>query len=265
MHPVLTIAKRAALSASRILLRHFDHLERLNVTEKKRNDFVSEADVQSEREIIQILHKTYPNHSILAEESGAQTGQDEYQWLIDPLDGTTNFLHGIPHFAISIAFRHKNRLEAGLVYDPIRQEMFSASRGEGAQINDRRIRVSGVNSVEHALLGTGFPFLHPARQPAYLSFFNSLFGKCVGIRRAGAASLDLSYVASGRLDGFWEMNLKPWDIGAGVLLVQEAGGLVSDFTGGNEFMKSGDIVAGNPKVFKGLLQEMQPHLEAKKG
>ena len=261
MHPVLTIAKRAALSASRILLRHFDHLERLNVTEKRRNDFVSEADIQSEREIIQILHKTYPNHSILAEESGSQTGQDEYQWLIDPLDGTTNFLHGIPHFAISIAFRHKNRLEAGLVYDPIRQEMFSASRGEGAQLNDRRIRVSGVNSLEQALLGTGFPFLHPARQSAYLSFFNSLFGKCVEIRRAGAASLDLSYVASGRLDGFWEMNLKPWDIGAGVLLVQEAGGLVSDCAGGNDFMKSGDIVAGNPKVFKGLLQDIQPHLE----
>lgn len=263
MHPVLTIAKRAALSASRILLRHFDHLERLNVTEKQRNDFVSEADIQAEQDIIQILHKTYPNHSILAEESGAQTGQDDYQWVIDPLDGTINFLHGIPHFAISIAFRHKNRLEAGLVYDPIRQEMFSASRGEGAQINDRRIRVGGVNSLEHALLGTGFPFLNPQRQPAYLSFFNSLFGKCVEIRRAGAASLDLSYVASGRLDGFWEMNLKPWDIGAGVLLVQEAGGLVSDFNGGNDFMKSGDIVAGNPKLFKALLQEMQPHFEAK--
>lgn len=260
MHPALTIAKRAALSASRILLRHFDHLERLNVTEKQRNDFVSEADIQAERDIIQILHKTYPNHSILAEESGAQEGQDDYQWIIDPLDGTINFLHGIPHFAISIAFRHKNRLEAGVVYDPIRQEMFTASRGEGAQINDRRIRVGGVNSLEHALLGTGFPFLLPQRQPAYLSFFNSLFSKCVEIRRAGTASLDLSYVASGRLDGFWEMNLKPWDIGAGVLLVQEAGGLVSDFNGGNDFMKSGDIIAGNPKVFKALLQEIQPHL-----
>jgi myo-inositol-1(or 4)-monophosphatase len=260
MHPVLTIAKRAALGASRILLRHFDHLERLNVTAKNRNDFVSEADVQTEREIIQILRKTYPNHGILAEETGEQPGQDEYQWVIDPLDGTTNFLHGIPHFAVSIAFRHRNRLEAGLVYDPIRQEMFTASRGEGAQVNDRRIRVSGIIQLENALLGTGFPFRHPQHQTAYLSFFGGLFGKCVEIRRAGAASLDLSYVAAGRLDGFWEIGLKKWDIAAGALIVQEAGGLVSDFGGGNDFMKSGHIVAGSPKVFKALLQEMRPIL-----
>ena len=260
MHPALTIAKRAALSASRILLRHFDHLERLSVTAKQRNDFVSEADVQAEQEIIQILRKTYPNHGILAEESGEQHGHDDYQWVIDPLDGTTNFLHGIPHFAISIGFRHKNRLEAGLVYDPIRQEMFTASRGAGAQINDRRMRVSNIPQMENALLGTGFPFRHPQHQPAYLNFFGSLFGKCVEVRRAGAASLDLAYVASGRLDGYWEFGLKEWDIAAGALLVQEAGGLVSDFVGGNDFMKSGNIVAGNPKVFKALLQEMRPHL-----
>lgn len=260
MHPALTIAKRAALSASRILLRHFDNLERLSVTAKQRNDFVSEADVQAEQEIIQILRKTYPNHGILAEESGEQHGHDDYQWVIDPLDGTTNFLHGIPHFAISIGFRHKNRLEAGLVYDPIRQEMFTASRGAGAQMNDRRMRVSNIPQMENALLGTGFPFRHPQHQPAYLNFFGSLFGKCVEVRRAGAASLDLAYVASGRLDGYWEFGLKEWDIAAGALLVQEAGGLVSDFVGGNDFMKSGNIVAGNPKVFKALLQEMRPHL-----
>lgn len=260
MNPVLTIAKRAALSASRILLRHFDHLERLSVTAKQRNDFVSEADLQAERDIIQILRKTYPNHGILAEESGEQPGQDDYQWVIDPLDGTTNFLHGIPHFAISIGFRHKNRLEAALVYDPIRQEMFTASRGSSAQLNDRRIRVSGINSLENALLGTGFPFRYPQHQPSYLNFFGSLFNKCVEIRRAGAASLDLAYVASGRLDAFWEIGLKPWDLAGGLLLVQEAGGLVSDFQGGNDFMKSGNIVAGNPKIFKALLQEMQPYL-----
>ena len=260
MHPALTIAKRAALSASRILLRHFDNLERLSVTAKQRNDFVSEADVQAEQEIIQTLRKTYPNHGILAEESGEQHGHDDYQWVIDPLDGTTNFLHGIPHFAISIGFRHKNRLEAGLVYDPIRQEMFTASRGAGAQMNDRRMRVSNIPQMENALLGTGFPFRHPQHQPAYLNFFGSLFGKCVEVRRAGAASLDLAYVASGRLDGYWEFGLKEWDIAAGALLVQEAGGLVSDFVGGNDFMKSGNIVAGNPKVFKALLQEMRPHL-----
>ncbi len=262
MHPVLTIAKRAALSASRILLRHFDQLERLTVTEKRPSDFVSEADVQAEQDIIQILRKTYPDHGILAEESGEQSGKDDCQWIIDPLDGTTNFLHGIPHFAISIAFRYKNRLEAGLIYDPIRQEMFTASRGEGAQVNDRRIRVSGINTLENALLGTGFPFRHPRHQPAYLQFFNALFGRCVEIRRAGAASLDLSYVAAGRLDAYWEMSLKPWDIAAGALIVQEAGGLISDFSGGNDFMKSGHIVTGNPKLFKALLQEMQPYLNA---
>ncbi len=261
MHPVLTIAKRAALSASRILLHHFDHLERLNVSAKQRNDFVSDADMQAEQEIIQILRKTYPNHGILAEESGEQYGQDDYQWVIDPLDGTTNFLHGIPHFAISIGFRHKTRLEAGLIYDPIRQELFTAARGTGAQVNDRRMRVSGVPQMESALLGTGFPFRHPQHQPAYLNFFGSLFDKCVEVRRAGAASLDLAYVASGRLDGYWEFGLKEWDIAAGALLVQEAGGLVSDFVGGNDFMKSGNIVAGNPKIFKALLRQMQPCLK----
>ena len=260
MNPVLTIAKRAALSASRILLRHFDHLERLNITTKQRNDFVTEADLQAERDIIQILRKTYPNHGILAEESGEQPGQDEYQWVIDPLDGTTNFIHGIPHFAISIGFRHKNRLEAALVFDPIRQELFTASRGGSAQLNDRRIRVSNINALENALLGTGFPFRHPQHQPAYLNLFGRLFNKCVEIRRPGAASLDLSYVAAGRFDAFWEIGLKPWDLAGGVLLVQEAGGLVSDFSGGNDFMKSGNIVAGNPKIFKALLQEIQPHL-----
>lgn len=260
MNPVLTIAKRAALSAGRILLRHFDHLDRLTVATKQRSDFVSEADVQAEREIIQILRRTYPSHGILAEESGEQPGSDDYQWIIDPLDGTTNFLHGIPHFAVSIAFRHKNRLEAALVYDPIRQEMFIASRGESAQMNDRRIRVGGVATLEQALLGTGFPFRHPQHQAAYLSFFNALMGRCLEIRRAGAASLDLAYVAAGRLDGYWELGLKPWDTAGGALLVMEAGGLVSDFAGGNDFLLSGNIVAGNPRIFKALLQEMQPHL-----
>ena len=261
MNPVLTIAKRAALSASRILLRHFDHLDRLTVTTKQRSDFVSEADMQAEREIIEVLRKTYPDHAILAEESGAQPGQDDdHQWIIDPLDGTTNFLHGIPHFAISIAFRQRRRLEAALVYDPIRQEMFLASRGESAQLNDRRIRAGNVTVLENALLGTGFPFRHPPHQPAYLNMFNGLMGRCLEIRRAGAASLDLAYVAAGRLDGYWEIGLKPWDMAGGALLVLEAGGLVGDFGGGNDYLRTGNIVAGSPKVFKTLLQELQPHL-----
>lgn len=224
-------------------------------------NLVTDADRQAEEQIVRTILSAYPSHRILAEERGQDGSTDSpYQWIIDPLDGTTNFLHGIPHFAISIAFRHKNRLEAALVYDPIRQEMFTASRGGSAQLNDRRMRVSGINSLENALLGTGFPFRHPRHRPAYLGMFGALFDKCAEIRRAGAASLDLAYVATGRLDAYWEIGLKAWDIAGGALLVQEAGGLVSDFGGGNDFMKTGNIVAGNPKVFKALLQEMQPHL-----
>lgn len=257
MHPALTIAKRAALSASRILLRHFDNLERLSVTAKQRNDFVSEADVQAEQEIIQTLRKTYPNHGILAEESGEQHGHDDYQWVIDPLDGTTNFLHGIPHFAISIGFRHKNRLEAGLVYDPIRQEMFTASRGAGAFLNDRRIRVSRRTRLNESLIGTGFPFRQFDHVDAYLAMFKELTQKTAGIRRPGAASLDLAYVASGRFDGFWEMGLSPWDMAAGVLLIQEAGGLVSDLSGEANYLTTGNLVAGTPKIFGQLLPIIQ--------
>jgi len=261
MHPAVTIAKRAALSAGKITLRYLERLDRIAVTAKRRNDFVSDADLSAEQEIIGILRNIYPSHGILAEESG-QTGDagDEYQWIIDPLDGTTNYLHGIPHYAVSIALRHKGRLEAGVVYDPIRQEMFTASRGSGAQLNDRRIRVKSLTTLDGALLGTGFPFRYPQYLPAYLGMFGSLATWCAEIRRAGSAALDLAYVAAGRLDGFWEIGLKEWDMAAGVLLIQEAGGLVGDFGGGEEFMKTGNIVAGSPKVFKALLQDIHPHL-----
>lgn len=261
MHPTLTIAKRAALNAGRILLRQFERVDRLVINAKRRNDFVSEADVQAEEEIIRSLTKIYPHHSFLAEESGSTMGTaSEFQWIIDPLDGTTNFIHGLPHFAVSIAFQERGRLEAAVVYDPIRQEMFTASRGGGAHLNDRRIRVRNVNALEVALLGTGFPIRHPQHIPAYLNMFGNLFTQCAELRRAGSASLDLAYLAAGRLDGFWEIGLKPWDMAAGALLIQEAGGLVSDFAGGHEFLKTGNIAAGAPKVFKALLQTMQPHL-----
>lgn len=260
MHPAITIAKRAALGASRIVLRHFERLDRLAINEKQRNDFVSEADVQAEQEIIRTLRKIYPNHGILAEESGSIPSGDEFQWIIDPLDGTTNFLHGLPHFCVSIALRHKDRLEAAVIYDPIRQEMFTASRGGGAQLNDHRIRVKSLPSLDRALLGTGFPFRYPQHLQAYLGMFGSLFTKCAEMRRAGSAALDLAYVATGRLDGFWEIGLNEWDTAAGILLVQEAGGLVGDFGGGHEFFRTGNIVAGSPKVFKAIIQEIQPHL-----
>lgn len=261
MHPTITIAKRAALEAGKIILRYIERLDRITINAKQHNDFVSEADIQAEQEIIRVVRRIYPNHGILTEEAGFLSASDnECQWIIDPLDGTTNFLHGFPHFAVSIAFRHKLRLEAGVVYDPIRQEMFSASRGDGAQLNERRIRVGSVNSLDAALLGTGFPMRYPQHRQAYLAMFSSLFMQCAELRRAGSAALDLAYVAAGRLDGFWEIGLKEWDIAAGTLLVQEAGGLVGDFAGGNDFFKTGNIVTGNPKLFKALLQNLQPHL-----
>jgi len=252
---------KAARKAARGLVKDFREVENLQVSSKGPGDFVTRADREAERVLKEELMDGRPNYGWLGEETGETEGTDPTRrWIVDPLDGTTNFLHGIPHFAVSIAFRHKNRLEAALVYDPIRQEMFVASRGESAQVNDRRIRVSNVIPMENALLGTGFPFRHPQHQPAYLSIFNALMGRCLEIRRAGAASLDLAYVAAGRLDGYWEIGLKPWDIAGGALLVLEAGGLVGDFGGGNDFLQSGNIVAGNPKAFKALLQEMQPHL-----
>lgn len=261
MHPTLTIAERAALNAGKIIMRGLERLDRIVITAKQRNDFVSEVDVQAEQEIINVLRRAFPSHGIFAEESGNTKGNNEdYQWIVDPLDGTTNFLHGFPHFAVSIALRYKGRLEIGVIYDPIRQEMFTAARGNGAQLNGRRIRVRNVSKLDSALLGTGFPLRHPVHIPAYLGMFEELLPRCAELRRAGSAALDLAYVGAGRLDGFWEIGLSAWDMAAGALLVQEAGGLVGDFAGGNEFLKNGNIAAGNPKIFKALLQSIQPHL-----
>ncbi len=256
---MLNIAVRAARSAGNLIVRYVDRLDTLSVTAKKRNDFVSEVDRLAEEEIIRILRKAYPSHGILAEEAGIQEG-DEYVWVIDPLDGTTNFLHGFPQFAVSIALKHKGRIEQGVVYDPLRQELFTATRGTGAQLNDRRLRVSRQTSLEGALLGTGFPFKMQQHLDTYLATFKALFPQTAGIRRAGAASLDLAYVASARLDGFWEIGLSEWDMAAGILLVQEAGGIVGDFSGGHEFLATGNIITGNPKVFVAMVKAIQPHL-----
>ena len=259
MHPTLNIAVRAARSAGNVIIRNLDRLDSLAVHTKDRNDFVTEVDRQAEQEIISTLRKAYPDHGILAEESGL-TGGDEYQWIIDPLDGTTNFLHGFPQFAVSIALRHKGRLEQGVVYDPLRQELFTATRGAGATLNDRRIRVTRRPSLEGALLGTGFPFKEQHHLDAYLDMFRALFPRTAGIRRPGSAALDLSYVAAGRLDGFWEIGLNIWDMAAGVLLIQEAGGLSSDFSGGHDYLESGNLVSGNPKVFADILRAIRPHV-----
>lgn len=261
MQALLNTAFKGARKASQIILHKFDRLDTITIKEKNINDFVSEVDHASEQAIIETLKEAYPEHSILSEEFGVVEGNPNEQWIIDPLDGTTNFIHGVPHFCISIAFKQDGKLEHGLVYDPIRQELFTASRGKGARLNDKRIRVSGCSNISHALIGTGFPVRQHQQLGHYLKMFESIFTKSSGIRRNGAAALDLAYVAAGRFDGFWELCLQPWDIAAGTLLIQEAGGLVSDLYGNNTFMESGNIVAGNSKVFKAMLQTINQVLK----
>jgi myo-inositol-1(or 4)-monophosphatase len=260
---MLNIALRAARKAGEMLVRASDQLDTLRVDEKKQNDFVTEVDRAAEREIVSQLRRAYPDHAFLGEEGGASGNADaEYRWIIDPLDGTTNFVRGIPHYAISIACEYRGQIEHALVLDPVRREEFLASRGRGAQLNGRRIRISNRKGMEGSLIGTGIPFQSRSEPhiPAYARSLEAVAARTAGVRRAGAAALDLAYVAAGRLDGFWEIGLQPWDIAAGVLLVREAGGLVSDFNGGNDYMQSGNIVCGGPRVFKGLLQLVQPHL-----
>ena len=259
MQPTLNIAIRAARSAGRILLRYFERVDQLQIQVKGPNDFVSEVDRGAEEAIIQQLRSTFPDHAILAEESGTQ-GKSDYEWVIDPLDGTTNYLHGFPQFSISIALRHRGRLECGLVYDPLREEMFTAARGEGAQLNDRRIRVGKRLSLDGALIGTGFPFREQRHLGAYLGMFKDLIESTAGLRRPGSAALDFAYVASGRTDGFWELGLSEWDFAAGALLVSEAGGTVTDLVGGTSHFKTGNVVAGNLKVHQALLEKLSPHL-----
>ncbi|MDH3714883.1 MAG: inositol monophosphatase [Gammaproteobacteria bacterium] len=252
MHPMLNMAIRAARAAGDVIIRHVERVDTLRIERKQRYDFVSEVDRLAEHEIISIAHKAYPDHGILAEESGRQSGND-YLWIIDPLDGTTNFLHGMPHFAVSIAIQHKQHIEHGVIYDPMRQELFTASRGAGAQLNNRRIRVSKLRHLHDALLGTGFPFREGQPLSNYLAVQETFMQRTAGIRRPGAAALDLAYVAAGRFDGFWEANLNLWDIAAGVLLVREAGGLVGSLDGSDDYLESGNVLAANPHIFMEML------------
>ncbi len=263
MEPMINIALRAARKAGENVVRASDDLDRIDVVAKGVNDYVSEVDIIAEQEIIYHLQKAYPDHAILGEETGLTGSEDaEYQWVIDPLDGTTNYARGIPHYAISIACLHKGKLEHAVIVDPVRREEFTASRGRGAQLNGRRLRVSKRNSLDGALLGTGIPFKGHCddKLEAYAKTVELLAGECAGIRRAGAASLDLAYVAAGRLDAFWEIGLAKWDIAAGALLIKEAGGLVSDIDASDNYLESGNIVCGNPKCFKAVLQVTKPLL-----
>lgn len=256
---MLNIAVRAARNAGDIIQRSSENVGQLTVNKKSKNDFVSEVDRTAEREIIQVIKYAYPDHSIIAEESGEHKGND-YTWIIDPLDGTTNYLHGYPQYAVSIALKHKGKTEVGVVYDPLRDELFTAEKGGGAMLNNRRIRVTKQTELSTALIGTGFPFKYPQHLDAYLSMFKTLTPKTAGIRRAGSAALDLAYLAAGRLDGFWEIGLKEWDMAAGILLVQEAGGVVTDFSFNDNFVKSGNIITGNPKMHQAIYQAIEPYV-----
>lgn len=259
MHPMLNIAVKAARRAGSIINRATRNLDIVVVKEKVANDYVSEVDHEAEQSIIKTLLDAYPDHSILAEESGA-AGKSEYQWIIDPLDGTTNFLHGFPQYSVSIALMHKGMVTQAVVYDPSRNDLFTATRGRGAMLNDTRLRVSKRAQLKSSLVGTGFPFRQLEHIDPYLAMLREMMKSTSGVRRPGAAALDLAYVAAGRLDGFWELGLSPWDMAAGALLITEAGGLVGDLEGNEGYLKSGNIVAGNPKVFAQLIQLLSPHL-----
>jgi myo-inositol-1(or 4)-monophosphatase len=258
MHPLLNIAIRAARRAGEVIARSIPKLESIEIHAKDRHDYVTEVDRSAELEIINIIRHHYPDHAVLAEESGA-SGSNETRWIIDPLDGTTNFLHGFPAYAVSIGCEVRGRLEVGTVYDVLRQELFTATRGVGAQLDGRRIRVSRRRGLEGALLATGFPFRANDDLDTYLEMLRVVMPQVAGVRRAGSAALDLAYVAAGRVDGFWELGLKPWDTAAGMLLVTEAGGHLSKIDG-EEYQYDGDICAGTPRIHAALVAAFTPLL-----
>jgi myo-inositol-1(or 4)-monophosphatase len=252
-HPVLNVAIEAAHAAGNIMRRQMQHVDAIPVERKARHDYVSEVDKACEAEIVREISRYYPDHAFLCEEGG-KTGDSEYVWVIDPLDGTSNYLHGIPHFAVSIAQQVKGRTEHAVVYDPIRDELFTASKGSGAFLNSKRIRVSTRSGLEGAVLATAFPFRHREHLQAYAKVFQAVFSKVEDFRRAGTASLDLAWVAAGRMDGYFEVALKPWDVAAGALIVREAGGVVMDFDGSDAVEDSGSIIAAPFKVMTPLRQ-----------
>ncbi|PID50488.1 MAG: inositol monophosphatase [Proteobacteria bacterium] len=261
MHPMLNIASRTARMAGELIRRYAGEVDRLQIYNKEANDFVTEVDRKAEREIVYALRRAYPDHAILGEEGGQQGAADaEYQWVVDPLDGTTNFIYGIPQFAVSIGLKQRGRLLLGVIFDPLRNELFAAARGEGATLNNRRIRVSQCTSLQGSLLSTGIPFRANQNLDVYTETLKALLPGTAGVRRLGSAALDLAYVACGRFDGFWEFGLNEWDMAAGLLIVQEAGGLVGDLNGGNTHLQSGDVLAANPKIFKEMVQRLHPVL-----
>ena len=263
MQPMLNIAVRAARRAGDIIIRSLNRVHQLEVRSKDRNDFVTDVDTKAEQDIIETIRRTFPDHAFLAEESGrtaSRSGSDEFVWMIDPLDGTTNFLHGFPQFAVSLAVERRGKLEHAVVYDPMRQELFTASRGDGAQVDGKRMRVTKQLELDGSLIGTGFPF-RANRQwlDAYLEMLKLMMQQTAGVRRPGSAALDLAYVAAGRLDGFWELGLSPWDTAAGTLLITEAGGMVGTLSG-HEYKQEGHIIAGSPKIYAAMVEAFRPYV-----
>jgi len=248
--PLVNIGIQAATRAGAVITRYANRLDQLSVQEKEGHDFVTEVDRAAEKEILHVLQRAYPNIPVVTEEAGTVGGDDKLlregtHWIVDPLDGTTNFIHGVPHYSISLAYQEHGELHHGVIFDPVRNELFSASRGGGAYCNETRMRISERRHFDQCLLATGFPFKRRQRRDRYMAIFGSMFDAVADMRRAGSAALDLAYVAAGRLDGFWEMGLSSWDIAAGALLVREAGGTVCDFTGGKDFLDTGDVIAGS--------------------
>jgi len=260
MHPILNVATKAAREAGKIINRASQDVGALKVQTKDYNDFVSEVDRSAEDAIIGILKEAYPTHGFYGEESGKTNVDAESIWIIDPLDGTTNFLHNFPCYCVSIALQERGVLTQAVIYDPVHNDLFTATKGRGAFLNDKRIRVTNRSKLQDGLISTGFPFKDFSYLDTYLEIFKDMAKKTAGLRRPGSAALDLAYVAAGYTDGFFEINLSPWDIAAGALLVQEAGGIVGDFEGNESWLRTGNIVAGNPKVFGQMLQVIAPHL-----
>ena len=260
MHPMLTIAVKAARRAGNIINRGARDLDLLTVTSKGPKDFVSEVDREAERAIVETLLAAFPDHAILAEEGTAKgaNADAENLWIIDPLDGTTNFLHGFPQYCVSIALSHRGLVTQGVVYDPVRNDLFTASRGRGAFLNDRRMRVSKRQHLRDCLVGTGFPFRDGSYLDTYMKMMKVMTEQTAGLRRPGAAALDLAYVAAGFYDGFWEVGLNAWDVAAGSLLIQEAGGLIGDLAGEGDFLHGGQVIAAAPKIFAQIVTALAP-------
>ena len=264
MNPMLNIAIRAARKAGNIIVKNYERRDEIETFSKGTNDYVTNVDKAAEAAIIEIIRKSYPNHTIITEESGALEGSEsEVQWIIDPLDGTTNFINGLPHFAVSIAIRVKGRTEAGVVYDPIRNELFTAVRGEGAKLNELRLRIEPKRELNGTVLATGFPFKQASKSmPLQFAMMQALITDVADFRRTGSAALDLCYTAAGRVDGYFEIGIKAWDVAAGELIVREAGGIVTDFHAGHSYLTSGHIVAAAPRLVKEILNKIQPCLGA---